>query len=95
MNRYPIWLIRRKHGGEIDPVAARHLEDCGYPYSARLRGYVVSRTGLPWSFAAFVPMHDLEVIEETITYTERNDLAVHVPLEILREEQAHLDQRTE
>lgn len=89
-DRYPIWLIRRKDGSEIDPVAARYLKQCGYPYSPRLNGHVASRTGLPWSFAAFVPIHGLEVIDETITYTERSDLGVYVPLEILREEQKDL-----
>ena len=90
-DRYPIWLIRQKDGDEIDPVAVRYLKQCGYPYAQGMDGYVANRTGLPWSFAAFVPLHGLEVIEETITYSERSDLGLHVPLEILREEQKDLE----
>lgn len=82
-----VYIVRRKDGDDVDHVAAKYLRQCDFVYSEKRRAYIACANGLPWSFAAFVPMHGLEVVEATISRFERSELGLYVPLEILRQEQ--------
>ena len=63
-----VQMVVRKDGKPIDPTAQAYLDAAGTHFDCDLGAFVREAGGLPMSYAAFLPMHELTVLSVSVPY---------------------------